>query len=123
MEVKYTENGVTVTGLSNISLAETLDCGQAFRWKPNDEGLWCGVVRGIYRKVRQEEDGMTVLGADKEEFDSVWYDYFDLGRDYDKLKAEFAENQLIADACKFGPGIRVLRQEPWEAPALSLCRP
>ena len=33
----------------------------------------------------------------------------------DALKADFSANEMLRSACEFAPGIRVLRQEPWEA--------
>ena len=92
-----------------------MDCGQCFRWKPDENGNWRGTVHGVCRSIRQERQGITILGANEEEFSSVWYDYFDLGRDYDALKKDFAECEILHEACEFAPGIRVLHQEPWEA--------
>lgn len=115
MIAEKTNDGIRITGVSGLSLPETLDCGQCFRWKPDENGNWRGAVRGVCRSIRQEKDGITILGADEEEFSSVWYDYFDFGRDYDTLKAEFAECEILHEACEFAPGIRVLHQEPWEA--------
>lgn len=115
MKTEKTEEGIRVRDISALSLPETLDCGQCFRWKPDENGLWCGVVKGVYRKIRQEEDGITILGADEAEFSDIWFDYFDFSRDYDALKKDFSANKMIGDACEFAPGIRVLHQEPWEA--------
>ncbi len=115
MKIKVTENGITVYEISNLSLQETLDCGQCFRWKKNSEGNWCGVVKGVYKEIKQEENGITILNTNEDEFNSVWYDYFDFETDYDKLKEDFSVNETLRDACNFAPGIRVLHQEPWEA--------
>lgn len=115
MKTEKTPDGIKITDISGLSLPETLDCGQCFRWKADSEGNWCGVVKGIYRKIRREENGITILGADEQEFEKIWFDYFDFGRDYDALKADFSANEMIKAACEFAPGIRVLRQEPWEA--------
>ncbi len=115
MKVEKTDEGMKITEISGLSLPETLDCGQCFRWKPNEEGSWHGVVKGVHRFIKPEKNGITILGADEDEFDSIWYDYFDFGRDYDMLKTDFSSNDMLRDACTFAPGIRVLRQEPWEA--------
>ncbi|MBQ2997833.1 MAG: DNA-3-methyladenine glycosylase 2 family protein [Oscillospiraceae bacterium] len=115
MKTEKTPDGIKITDISGLSLPETLDCGQCFRWKADSEGNWCGVVKGIYRKIRKEKNGITILGADEQEFEKIWFDYFDFGRDYDALKADFSANEMIKAACEFAPGIRVLRQEPWEA--------
>lgn len=115
MKTILTAEGIKISEISGLSLEQTLDCGQCFRWKQNESGNWCGVVRGMYREIRQENDGITILGAGEDEFDEIWYDYFDFGRNYDELKREFSENEMLRAACEFAPGIRVLRQEPWEA--------
>lgn len=115
MIAEKTNDGIKITGISELSLPETLDCGQCFRWKPDENGNWQGTVHGVCRSIRQERQGITILGANEEEFSSVWYDYFDLGRDYDALKKDFAECEILHEACEFAPGIRVLHQEPWEA--------
>ncbi|MBQ4546299.1 MAG: DNA-3-methyladenine glycosylase 2 family protein [Oscillospiraceae bacterium] len=115
MKIEKTADGIKVTEISGLSLPETLDCGQCFRWKPDENGIWRGVVKGIYGKIRKEEDGITFLGADENIFNEIWFDYFDFGRDYDALKADFSANEMLRSACEFAPGIRVLRQEPWEA--------
>lgn len=115
MKIEKNAEGIKVSDISGLSLSETLDCGQCFRWKPDSEGNWCGVVKGVYRKIRQEDDGITIIGADDEEFNKIWLDYFDFSRDYDKLKKDFGANEMLFNACEFAPGIRVLRQEPWEA--------
>ena len=115
MIAEKTNDGIKITGISELSLPETLDCGQCFRWKQDENGNWRGTVHGVCRSIRQERQGITILGANEEEFSSVWYDYFDLGRDYDALKKDFAECEILHEACEFAPGIRVLHQEPWEA--------
>lgn len=115
MKIEKTSEGIKVTDISALSLKETLDCGQCFRWKPDENGNWRGVVKGVYGNIRQEEDGITFIGADEEQFCSIWLDYFDFNRDYDALKKDFGENEMLRSACEFAPGIRVLRQEPWEA--------
>ena len=88
MIAEKTNDGIKITGISELSLPETLDCGQCFRWKPDENGNWRGTVHGVCRSIRQERQGITILGANEEEFSSVWYDYFDLGRDYDALKKD-----------------------------------
>lgn len=115
MKIEKNAEGIKVTDISGLSLPETLDCGQCFRWKADENGNWCGVVKGVYRKIRQEENGITIIGTDQEEFERIWLDYFDFSRDYDALKKDFGANEMLSSACEFAPGIRVLRQEPWEA--------
>lgn len=115
MKIEKTEKGIKVTDISRLSLEETLDCGQCFRWRVDENGIWSGVVKGVYGRIIQEDDGITIIGSDEKQFEDIWHDYFDFDRDYDKLKADFGKNEMLNLACEFAPGIRVLHQEPWEA--------
>ena len=65
--------------------AETLDCGQAFRWAelPGETGasLWEGVAFG--KVLRVEQRGQQVwLDCSPEDYEHTWRAYFDLGEDY-----------------------------------------
>ncbi|HXK78485.1 MAG TPA: DNA glycosylase [Oscillospiraceae bacterium] len=115
MEITVHEGGVSVRGFGGISLSETLDCGQCFRWAEKPDGGWRGVVRGICRTVYEEPEGIFIAGADEKEVRQIWLEYFDLPRDYAGLRERFSAVPLLREACAFAPGIRVLRQEPWEA--------
>ena len=44
----------------------------------------------------------------------MWFDYFDLGRDYRLIKEAVMTDGIMEKAVNFGSGIRILRQEPWE---------
>lgn len=100
--------------LPHFDLARTLDCGQAFRWERLADGAFHGVAFGCPLTVRQEGDSVF-FSCDEEHFASVWYTYFDLGRDYDALLKAFCEDSVMRKAITTCPGIRILRQEPWEA--------
>jgi N-glycosylase/DNA lyase len=50
-----------------------------------------------------------------EDFNRIWFDYLDLGRDYTRIKQELMEkDEIMRKAVAFGYGIRILRQELWE---------
>jgi len=113
MEIKYLTNEVVVEGLKEFSLRDTLDCGQCFRWNEAGDGF-DGIVEGKYCHASQDGDTLKLSCVTKEEFDSLWSDYFDLERDYDMLKEGFRADVMLAETLRFAPGIRVLRQRPWE---------
>lgn len=108
-------NGVRIPAA--FDLAQTLDCGQAFRWrqKDNDPGVWCGEAHGRRLTLRKVGDELE-LDCTQEDMDSVWRDYFDLDEDYARIRQELSGlSPVLAEAADFAPGIRILRQEPWEA--------
>lgn len=115
MVIRQTEKGIEINELRELSLAQTLDCGQCFRWKQQDDGSWQGIVRGKICKVQQTDTGILFADTTMEDFLDIWYGYFDLGRDYRALQASFSVDKMLREACAFAPGIRVLCQEPWEA--------
>ncbi len=103
----------------DFSLDETLDCGQAFRWEKQSGGKNT-VYRGAFLNT---ELTATELGGgefclydtDEQTFLSVWKDYFDLDTDYGEIKRRLSADKTLEKACLYAGGIRLLRQDPWEA--------
>ncbi len=103
-----------ISGLKNFSLKDTLDCGQAFRWK-EENGLWHCIADGKYVYAKQlNSDSFRLYGTTEDEFYSFWFPYFDLSRDYGKISAELSRDPVIGKAIELYGGIRVLRQPKWE---------
>lgn len=46
MECIELDNKIKITDVHDLDLAQTLDCGQSFRWKPQDDGSFHGVAYG-----------------------------------------------------------------------------
>lgn len=99
----------------DFDLDETLDCGQAFRWEKSANGSYHGAKLNKTLTIYKEKDYFVLENTTESDFLSVWYDYFDLGTDYGELKRSYSEDETLAKACKFAPGIRLLKQDSWEA--------
>ena len=117
------EDVISVTELEHFSLADTLECGQAFRYEliKNEDGYteYVTVVGDNLLRVAQTSDGeLLFYGIDDEIFESVCLPYFDLNTDYGVVKADIlsrsdsAELRRAADA---SDGIHILRQDAWES--------
>lgn len=109
--------GPRVSIPAGFSLADTLDCGQAFRWRQaeGDPARWEGVAFGRALALR-EAGGRLELDCAPGDLQAVWRDYFDLDTDHRAIREELsALHPALARAIAFAPGLRVLRQEPWEA--------
>jgi N-glycosylase/DNA lyase len=78
-------------------------------------GHWRGVAFGLARELVQKDESLLIPGADIAEFQAVWHGYFDFGRDYNELCERLSKDPAMRRAVEFTPGMRVLRQEPWEA--------
>lgn len=115
MKVSFTDGNVEIRELANFSLPQTLDCGQAFRWQETEDGCWQGVAFGKCLKICEKDGVFTLFDTSTEEFESVWRSYFDLDRDYGKIIEALSENEVLKTAGAFASGIRILKQDPWEA--------
>ena len=98
-----------------LDAALTLDCGQAFRWAQQPDGGWHGVAYGRPLTVYQNGENVTFRGADEAVFEAIWRRYFDLDRDYSAVCERLKADEYMRAAVTEFPGIRILRQEPWEA--------
>ncbi len=101
--------------VTDLDLGQTLDCGQSFRWIRQDDGSFSGVA--FNKSVNVSLDGTTMTIKNAREADrELWSDYFDLGLDYGKIRADISKiHPVLAEAAQYAPGIRILRQEPYEA--------
>lgn len=102
-----------------FDLAETLDCGQCFRWEElestDEYKVWHGAALDKYLKILQDDESMTFY-CSQEDYNSFWKNYFDLDEDYDKKREELSTfSPALKEATEFAPGIRILRQDSWEA--------
>lgn len=101
----------------DMTLDDTLDCGQAFRWEavPSD---YFRTYKGYFKNAPltiSETDynsGKFILhGVSEKDFLNIWYDYFDLGTDYGELKRRFSEDETLSKACAYAGGVRLLKQD------------
>ena len=94
---------------------ETMDCGQCFRFDRLPDGGWKGTAGGYTAVLRMLPEGLLVEGVTRAQFDGFWKRYLDLERDYAAIRAGFMEDAHLMECMRFAPGIRILRQPPWEA--------
>jgi N-glycosylase/DNA lyase len=85
--------------LPNIDLEATFNCGQCFRRPAN---------------ISQAKNGVILHNVKKSDI-PYWEIFFCADEDYSDLTARFSRDSTLKAACEFAPGIRVLRQEPFEA--------
>ncbi len=112
---EFKNNNTYLTLTDPFDLAQTLDCGQAFRFEPITDTKWGGVAYDRYLEIEKCADGTVILyNVSKEDFESIWKDYFDLDRDYSEIIAKISTNEVLKTASHYGRGIRVLNQPPWE---------
>ena len=115
MNCEAFENGIVYRGVSDLDLAQTLDCGQSFRWEQEENGDFRGVAFDREVTARMCGGDLYIIGG-KSEDSALWSDYFDLDFDYGEIKAELSVlSPVLKDAAEYAPGIRILKQDGWEA--------
>ncbi len=107
------KNCYTISRPENFDLGLCLDCGQAFRWSFYDN-LWHGVAFGKYLEIKQTENEIIFYNCNEEDFNDIWQNYFDLQLDYGEILSSYNDKYLMTAINEYN-GIRILRQEPWEA--------
>ena len=115
MNTEIRNNQLVLTGTECFTLDETLDCGQAFRFKKNDDGVWEGVAFGKILKISQTDDGCIIFhDGCGDDFECLWRTYFDLDTDYRQIADILSENEVLSRVYNNAVGIRIMRQEPFE---------
>lgn len=115
MNIKFYDNKIHITNATNFDLEQTLDCGQAFRWSRNESGIWHGIAFGKYIELYENNGDVIINGSNKDDFEKIWQNYFDLERDYAQIIKEVSVDTTVKKAAEYSCGIRLLNQEPWEA--------
>lgn len=119
MQIKQCESDIIITELTHFNLAQTLDCGQCFRWtmQPANgaQQLYFGIVDARPLTIAQSENGIvTLYNTTLQDVNDFWLEYFDFNRDYSYIKTLLSTDETLKTASDFAPGIRVLKQQPWE---------
>ena len=106
---------LTISNVTDLDLAQTLDCGQSFRWTQQPDGSFSGVAFGRNVNVSLNGGDLIIHNASKED-EALWREYFDLDLDYGAVRRQISElHPVLKEASRYAPGIRILRQEPYEA--------
>lgn len=97
-----------------FSLTQTFECGQCFRWEPLGKEHYRGVAFGKCLELAYQ-DGILYLGCKMDEFEQIWKHYLDLDCDYAAIRTAVSIDAQTEACVRYGAGIRILRQDPWEA--------
>jgi len=94
-----------------VSLDPTLGCGQAHRWRKNGS-IWNGVLGNEIVFLTEDPGGFDAEGCSDK---NVLLDYFRSGDDLPGIIREISSaDAYVASLSSSCPGMRILKQEPWE---------
>ena len=103
----------------SFELKDIFECGQCFRWKEQANGSYTGVVDKCVINVEKTEKNITFFGINltnsQRDFETTINKYFDLEKDYKKIKKKLAKvDENLKLSIEYGKGIRILNQNLWE---------
>ena len=114
-----TKNNDIILQQADFNLDETLDCGQAFRWEKisSEPVTYKGefLNKPLVISCENGSDLFRLHNTTETDLLNIWADYFDLYTDYSILKKRFSQDETMEKACNYAGGIRILKQDKWEA--------
>ena len=113
---------VSVDGIERFDVSKVFDCGQCFRFdrvfSSSHENEFSGCAHGKYVSFAQDGDKLYIYNSTEREYYDIWERYLALDRDYAAIDEDIlslSDNPTLLDAVSTSSGIRILKQEPWEA--------
>ena len=110
-----------------FDLAESLESGQAHRWRRLDQGWYSGVLGPRLLHLRQTPGGLEYetagldAGPTVPSVETLLRSYFRLEDDIHAIYADICRDRRVAEMVARYPGLRILRQEPWECTVAFIC--
>ncbi len=116
MKYKITERGAEITLNDGFDLTNTFECGQCFRWNKNFDNSYSGITKDRECCIFSDNENIIIKDCTEDDFNEIWKDYFDLENNYNYIRQEIIQLcPSVKCAVDSIDGIRILRQEPWEA--------
>ena len=99
----------------SFELEDIFECGQCFRWNKEEDSSYTGVIKNGVINVKMLGNEIIFKGICDKEIKDIVEDYFDLTRDYSKIKKQLSEiDTYMKTSVEYGKGIRILNQDLWE---------
>ena len=107
---------IEFANLKDFNIVHTLECGQCFRWKKEDDGSFTGVIKNGIINISTNRENKTIMKCEiSGEVKKIVEEYFDMNRDYSNIKKIISvDDKNMIEAIKYGYGIRILHQDSWE---------
>ena len=119
------EQKYIIENQNSFELKDIFECGQCFRWNEQEDGSYIGVIKNgviqvkkekkICKEMNGEKEIITITGKCDGNLQGIVEKYFDLKRDYEKIKSQLENiDEYLKTSIEYGKGIRILNQDLWE---------
>lgn len=114
INIEETDKGLILREAS-FEPSHIFECGQCFNFHKEQDGSYTAVfMEKIINVLKLDDTSFLIRNISLEDFNDIFYDYFDLGLDYEAIKEEIAIDPVMEKATAYGYGIRILNQEVFE---------
>ncbi len=113
MKIEVNKDNIILKNPDSFDLKHIFECGQCFRWDKLSDTSYLGVAFGKALRIEKSGDDY-IFYSTKDDFNNIWSKYFDLYRDYSKIKKDLGADEILKEASDFGHGIRILNQDLFE---------
>lgn len=99
-----------------LDLKDTLAGGQCFRWRLDDEGRWHGVIGQDIVRLSMTDAGLVIESSPTPpaEIAESIASYLRLDDDLAAIHERLGCDPTVRIGIEQYPGLRIMRQEPWE---------
>ncbi|KAL5116294.1 8-oxoguanine glycosylase ogg1 [Pleosporales sp. CAS-2024a] len=119
------------TSLAELCINTTLRCGQSFRWRPSADGEWSCTLHGRILSLRQDATHLHYRAvypapapapAPDDDTLALVKHYFNLAPNLAQLYDQWAASDAnFRTKARAFAGVRILRQDAWEALVGFIC--
>lgn len=101
----------------NFNIQQIADSGQCFRMNKIEDNKYSLIAYNEYIELTQIDNQTIDITCTEEEYEQIWKEYFDLDYNYNEVVDNLVngEDEFLKNAAEFGYGMRILKQEPFEA--------
>ncbi len=112
IDIKYNGDRITISG-EYIDIKAVFDCGQFFRYFPDDECDYI-IARDKLLFVKNTDEALEIYPSSREEFESFWYPFLRLDMSYLDTETEFLRDDVLKKTVPVCRGMRILHQDEFE---------
>lgn len=104
---------IKLFNIDHFRLEDTFLCGQCFRWRKDEDGVFRGVVENHAVKMYYVDENTIYVESSNPDL-VYWSRYLSFSTDYNIVESSFEDDEKLKKCIEAGRGVRLLHQDLWE---------
>ncbi len=104
---------IKLFNIDHFKPEDTFFCGQCFRWRRDEDGVFRGVVKNHAVKMYYTPEGAIYLESTNPDL-IYWSRYLSFSTDYNAVEEELSKDAALLPCIEASRGVRLLHQDLWE---------